>query len=256
MWRGPVVAKRRDAVNAVKWKVFAIHAKLITLAAQSGGDISMNPTLAMEVEKAKKAWVPNDNIDRAIKKWTGEDKDSAQITEIIYEWHASGWAAVIVQVLTDNKNRAAASIRHIFSKAGGNMWTSWAVSWMFKRKGVIIIDSEKYDYDSIEELAMETDVEDISIDGREIKIISELEDYNTVDKFFRDKNIEVHSSDLEFVPDNNVEITDFDKALKYKTLINAFEDDEDVQSVFWNWLISEELEEKVETFIEKNTFRT
>ena len=90
MGRGPVVAKRRDAVNAVKWKVFAIHAKLIALAAQSGGDVDMNPTLAMEVEKAKKAWVPNDNIDRAIRKWTWEDKDAAQIVEIVYEWHAAG----------------------------------------------------------------------------------------------------------------------------------------------------------------------
>jgi len=256
MWRWPVVAKRRDAVNAVKGKVFAIHAKLITLAAQSGGDVNMNPSLLMEVDKAKKAGVPNDNIDRAIKKGTGEDKDSAQITEIIYEGHASGWAAIIVQVLTDNKNRAAASIRHIFSKSGGNMWTAGAVSWMFKRKGVIIIDSETRDYDSIEELAMETDVEDIYLDWREIKIITELEDFNTVDKFFIKKNIEVHSSELEFVPDNNVEITDFDKALKYKTLVNAFEEDEDVQSVFGNWLISRELEEKVESFIEKNTFKT
>jgi len=256
MWRGPVVAKRRDAVNSVKWKIFAIHAKLIALAAQSGWDIDMNPTLAMEVDKAKKAWVPNDNIDRAIKKGTGEDKYAAQITEIIYEWHASGWAAIIVQVLTDNKNRAAASIRHIFAKAGWNMWTSGAVSWMFKRKGVIIIDSEIHDYDFIEELAMETDVEDISIDWREIKIITELEDFNTVNKFLNEKNIELHSSELEFVPDNTVEITEFDKALKYKTLMNAFEEDEDVQSVFGNWILSDKLEEEVETFIEKNTFRT
>ncbi len=256
MWRWPVVAKRRDAVNAVKWKIFAIHAKLIALAAQSWGDPDMNPTLAMEVEKAKKAWVPNDNIDRAIKKWTWEDKDAAQIVEIIYEGHAAGWAAVIVQVLTDNKNRAAASIRHIFTKASGNMWTSGSVDWMFKRKGVIIIDSEKHDYDSIEELVMETDADDITHEGREIIILTPLEDFSTVEKFLIGKNIELHSSELEFVPDNVVEITDFDKALKYKTLINAFEEDEDVQNVFWNGRISDELDTKVEEFIEKNTFRT
>lgn len=256
MGRGPVVAKRRDAVNAVKWKVFAIHAKLIALAAQSGGDVDMNPTLAMEVEKAKKAWVPNDNIDRAIRKWTWEDKDAAQIVEIVYEWHAAGWAAIIVQVLTDNKNRAAASIRHIFTKASGNMWTSGSVDWMFKRKGVIIIDSEVHDYDSIEELVMETDAEDISQKGREITILTALEDFTTVEKYFQEKNIELHSSELEFVPDNVVEITDFDKALKYKMLINGFEEDEDVQNVFGNWSMTEELEEEIEAFIEKNTFRT
>ncbi len=256
MWRWPVVAKRRDAVNAVKWKIFAIHAKLISLAAQSWGDPDMNPTLAMEIEKAKKAWVPNDNIDRAIKKWTGEDKDAAQIQEIIYEWYASWWPAIVVQVLTDNKNRAASSIRHIFSKAGWNMWESWAVAWMFKRKWVIVIDSDIHDYDSIEALVMETDAEDITHEWREITILASLEDFVWVEKFLREKNIEIHSSELEFVPDNTVEITDFDKALKYKTLINGFEEDEDVQSVFGNGKMSDELDEEVEAFIEKNTFRT
>ncbi len=256
MWRWPVVAKRRDSVNAAKWKVFMIHAKLITLAAQSGGDPDMNPTLAMEIEKAKKAGVPNDNIERSIKKGTGEDKDAAQIVEIIYEWHAAGGAAVVIQVLTDNKNRAAASIRHIFSKAGWNMGMAGSVEWMFKRKGVIVVDSEKHDYDSIEELVFETDAEDISQDGREIKIITALEDFVSVEKYLKEKNIEMHSAELEYVPDNTVDITDFDKALKYTTLIHAFEDDEDVQSVYANGNISEELDKKVHEFIEKNTFRT
>ncbi len=256
MWRWPVVAKRRDAVNAVKGKVFMLYAKLITLAAQSWGDIDSNPTLAMEVEKAKKSWVPNDNIERSIRKGTGEDKDAAQIVELIYEGHAAGWAAVVVQVLTDNKNRAAASIRHIFSKAWGNMWTAGSVEWMFKKKGVIIIDSQIHDYDSIEELVMETEAEDISLEGREIKIIAALEDFVWVEKFLSEKNITMHSAELEYVPDNTVEITDFDKAIKYTTLIHAFEDDEDVQAVYANWDISEQLDSEVHEFIEKNTFRT
>lgn len=144
MWRWPVVAKRRDAVNAVKWKVFAIHAKLITVAAQKWGDIDANAALYAAVHKAKKDGVPNDNIDRAIKKWTWADKDAAVIEEITYEWYAAGWVAILVNVLTDNKNRTVSSIRHIFDKFSWNMWENWAVSWMFHRKWVIFIDPSKH----------------------------------------------------------------------------------------------------------------
>jgi len=140
MWRGPVVQARKNAVNAVKWKVFSMHAKLIAIAAQKWGNPDDNPSLASLISKAKKEWVPNDTIERAIKKWTGEDKDAAQITEIIYEWYAPGWIALLISTLTDNKNRTVSNVRSIFSKYGWNMWESGAVSWMFHSKWVLFIE--------------------------------------------------------------------------------------------------------------------
>jgi len=255
MWRGPVVQARKDAVNAVKWKIFAIHAKLIAIAAVKWWNPDDNPALATAIHKAKKDWVPNDNIERAIKKWTWEDKNAAAIEEITYEWYASGWVAIMVTVLTDNKNRTVASIRHIFSKYSGNMWESWAVSWMFHRKWVIFIDPSKHSYEDIEALVFETNAEDIISEEKYIKIITSVEDYHEVEKYLEEKWIEFIESKLDFVPDNEVEITDFDKALKFTKMLEAFNDDEDVSHVSSNEIISEELQKEVDDFIEKNTFR-
>ncbi len=256
MWRGPVVQARKDAVNKIKWKIFSIHAKLIAIAASKWWNPDDNPTLATAIYKAKKDWVPNDTIDRAIKKWTWEDKDAAQITEIIYEWYASGWISVMVQTLTDNKNRTVANIRHIFAKYGWNMWETWAVSWMFHRKGVIFIDTNKHIPEEIEELVYETEAEDFISQDWYIKIITSVEDFHNVEKFFENKNIAILESKLDFIPDNDTEITDFDKALKFIKMIEAFNDDEDVAQVSTNEVISSELQKQVDDFIEKNTFRT
>ena len=256
MWRWPVVAKRREAVNAVKWKVFSIHAKLITVAAGWWWDPDWNPALAAAVYKAKKEWVPNENIERAIKKWTGEDKSAEQIVEIVYEGYAPGWVAVMVSVLTDNKNRTVANIKHIFSKYSWNMWESWAVSWMFHRKWGIFIDPTKYNYERIEELVFETNAEDIISEDSYIKIITSIENYQDIEKFFWEKWIEIMESKLDFIPDTEVKITDFDKALKIKKMIEAFQDDEDVSILSTNEIIGEKLDKEVDDFIEKNTFRS
>ncbi len=256
MWRGPVVQARKNAVNAVKGKIFSTHAKLITMAAQSGGNPDDNPSLAAAIYTAKKAGVPNDNIDRSIKKWTGEDKSAVQIVEIVYEWYAPGWVAIVVSTLTDNKNRTVSNIRSIFSKSGWNLWESWAVAWMFHKKWVIFIDPAKHDYDSVEELVYETDAEDIKLEAGYIKIITALEDFTTVEKFFEEKSIEILESKMDYIPDNEVEVTDFDNALKLTTMIHAFEDDEDVNTVSSNEVISPELQTQVDEFIEKNTFKS
>ncbi len=256
MWRGPVVAKRRDAVNAVKWKVFAIHAKLIAIAAQKWADPDMNASLHAAIVKAKKEWVPNENIDRAVKKGSGADKSAAQIEQITYEWYAPGWVAVMATVLTDNKNRTVANIRHIFSKYSWTMGETWSVSWMFHRKWVIFIDPAKHSYDSIEETIFETNAEDVIVEKDYIKVLTSLEDFNEVEKFLEDKWIEFIEAKIDFVPDNEVEVTDFDKALKIKKMIEAFNDDEDISEVATNEIIADELDKEVEEFIEKNTFRS
>ncbi len=256
MWRGPVVQARKDAVNKIKWKIFSIHAKLIAIAASKWGNPDDNPSLAAEIYKAKKAWMPHDTIQRAIKKWTWEDKDASQIVEIIYEWYASGWVSIMVQTLTDNKNRTVANIRHIFDKFGWNMGENWAVSWMFHRKWVIFIDPSKHTPEEIEELVYETSAEDFISEDWYIKIITEVDDFSEVEKFFEDKGITILESKLDFVPDTDTEITDFDKALKFTKMVEAFNDDEDVAQVSTNEVITDELQAEVNAFIEKNTFRT
>lgn len=256
MWRGPVVQARKDAVNSAKGKVFSLHAKLISIAAAKGGNPEDNPALAAAIAKAKKEGVPNDNIDRAIKKGTGEDKDAAQIHEIVYEGYAPGWVALMVSTITDNKNRTVSNIRHIFSKYGWNLWEAWVVSWMFHKKGVIFIDPAKHDYDSIEELVFETDAEDIALEAGYIKITTDVADFHNVETFFQQKEVEIYEAKIDYVPDNETELTDFDKTLKFKKMLQAFDEDEDVNIVSSNEIISQQLETEVDDFIEKNTFRT
>lgn len=256
MWRGPVVQARKDAVNQAKWKIFALHAKLIAVAAVKWWNPDDNPALAAAIHKARKEWVPNDNIDRAIKKWTWEDKSAAAIQEIIYEGYAPGWVAMMVSTLTDNKNRTVSNIRHIFSKYGWNLWENGVVSWMFKRKWVLFIDSTKFDYSKIEEMVFETSAEDIITENNYIKIITSVDDFHDVEKFFEEKWIEFMETKLDFIPDNETEITDFDNALKFKKMLEAFDEDEDVSLVSSNEIIAEDLEKQVDEFIEKNRFRT
>ncbi len=256
MWRGPVVQARKNAVNAVKWKIFSLHAKLITIAAQKGWNPDDNPSLAAAIAVAKKQGVPNDNIDRAIKKWTWEDTSGVQIQEIIYEWYAPGGVALMVETLTDNKNRTVSSIRSIFSKYWWNLWESWAVSWMFHKKWIIFIDPKVHDYESIEEIVFETEAEDILMEEWYIKIITNTEYLHKLEKILEEKTIEVYESKIDYIPDNEIEVNDFEKALKFKKMIEAFDEDEDVNTVATNENISPELTTKVEKFIEENTFRT
>jgi YebC/PmpR family DNA-binding regulatory protein len=256
MWRWPVIQARKDAVNSVKGKVFSLHAKLIAIAAVKGWDPDQNPSLASAIVAAKKAGVPNDNIDRAIKKWTGEDKTAAQISEIVYEWYAPGWVAIMVSTLTDNKNRTVGNIRHIFTKYGWNMWENGAVSWMFHRKWVIFIDPTLHAYDDIEEIIFETSAEDIESHENYIKILTSVEDLHEVEKVLESKNIQLLEAKLDFIPENDVEIIDFDNVLKFKKMLHAFEEDEDVNIVSSNELIPSEVDAQAEEFIEKNTFRT
>lgn len=256
MWRGPVVQARKDAVNQAKWKIFSLHAKLISVAAAKWWNPDDNPALYAAIHKAKKEWVPNDNIERAIKKWTWEDKTTQAIQEIIYEWYAPGWVAMMVSTLTDNKNRTVSNIRHIFSKYGWNLWENWVVSWMFHRKWVIFIDPSKFEYEKIEEMVFETSAEDIQVEDSYIKIITSVDDFHEVEKFLEEKWVEFIETKLDFVPDNDTEITEFDNALKFKKMLEAFDEDEDVSIVSSNEIISPELEKEVDEFIEKNRFRT
>lgn len=250
------IKHKKAAADSQRWKVFSIHAKLIALAAQWWWDPDLNPSLADAIAKAKADNVPNDNIDRAIKKWTWEDKSAAQIQEITYEWYAPGWVAVIVKTLTDNKNRTASNIRHTFSKFWGNLWESWAVSWMFNKKWVIIISLEKYSFDELEELIFETSAEDYSEEDWMFRVFTTVEDFKDTKAFFEWKNIELEFADFDYIADNQAEVTEMDKALKITKMMEMFEEDEDVENVYNNANISSNLQKEVDDFIEKNSFKS
>lgn len=255
MWRWPVVAKKKDASNALRQKVFWLHAKLIALATNKGNDPSLNPSLADAIEKARKDNVPNDNIDRAIKKWSWDDSNGEQISQIVYEGYAPGWVAVIVQVLTDNRNRAASNIRHIFSKYGGNMGEPGSVAWIFPKKWVITFLKSKVDIWKLEEIIFETTADDIQVWGEEIRIICSIENLKEVSTFLKEKWYLCESADLQYIPNSEVEVTEFEKALKIVKMIEALEEDEDVENYSLNAIITDELRKEVDDFIEKNAFR-
>ena len=250
------IKHRKAAQDAKRWKVFTIHAKLITLAAQKWWDPTKNPALADAISPAKKANVPNDNIDRAVKKWTGEDKSAVVIQEIFYEWYVSWGVAVYVRVLSDNKNRTWSNIRHAFTKFWGNMWEPWSVGWMFQRKWIIVIDSSKFSAWDVEELILESWAEDYEENDEEFTVFTSSESFQEIEQFFHSKNVQLESAEISYVPENTVEITEFDKALRVIRSLELFEEDEDVIDVFNNWDISEEIEQEVIEHIEKNSFRT
>ncbi len=250
------IKHRKAAQDAKKWKMYAIHAKLIAMAAVAWGDPLKNSSLDMAIIKAKQDGVPAENIERAIKRGTGQDKNDTEILSIVYEWYAPWWVAVVVSVVTDNKNRTASNIRHIFSKYGGNMGEPWSVSWIFQKKWVLVFEKENTDISKLEELVFETDVEDMKEEDDIVKLIVAPESFWEVRKFFLNKWFTINESWTEFIPNNEVEVNEFDKVLKITKMIEALEEDEDVEDYAMNYNIDEKLQEEVDEFIEKNTFRT
>ena len=216
------IKHRKESQDAKKQKVYSLHSKLIALGAISWIDPDKNPNLAKAIKEAKQDWVPNDNIDRAIKRASPDNKDLLQIYEIIYEWYAPWWVAVLVHTLTDNKNRTASNIRHIFTKYGWNLWESWTVSWLFKRKGLIIINPLNHNYDDVEKITFDTEAQDIVLEDDMIKIITLIDDLDNISLFLKEKWIDLEYSEVDYIPDNKIEITDFDKALKLKKNVWIF----------------------------------
>lgn len=241
------IQHKKGANDAARGKIFTKHAKLITIAAQSGGDPEMNPTLRMEIDRAKAVNMPNTNIERAIKKGTGEDKDAAVIMELTYEGYAPAGVALLVNVLTDNKNRAVTGVRTGFSKNGGNMGECGSVSWMFHRKGVIVLENiSEEKAEEIEMMAIDMDAEDISFQDGTLEIITEAKTVMTIKDAVEKNGYTVSSTEVSMIPENKVIITDTEDAKKILHLINALEDNEDVSSVHSNADFSSSVMEELE----------
>lgn len=234
------IKNKKGKEDAKKGKIFTKHARNITVAAREGGpNPDYNPSLAQAIEKAKADNMPNDNIERAIKKATGEGATD-NFERIIYEGYGAGGVAVIVDCLTDNKNRTAPDIRHFFDKFGGNLGTDGSVMFMFNRKGQIETNKAK-DLDSAMEDAIEASCEDVEENEDSFIFSTSVEDFNQALESLKAAGYEVSSSDLEYVPDNYIDV-DKDKQENLVKLIEALEDDDDVQNVYTNWNVPDDLE--------------
>lgn len=229
------IKRRKGAQDAKRGKIFARHAKLIYVAAkQGGGDPDMNPSLRTEVEKARAANMPNDNIERAIKKATGS-LDGANFEEVTYEGYGPGGVAVIVDVLTDNRNRTAAVVRHAFSRNGGNLGANGCVAFMFDRKGYIVILNEagKIDEDEMTLEAIEAGADDIEVEDGVFEIYTTPENLLTVSGNLRESGYELEEAEITMIPQNFSQIAEEEEEKMLK-LIDMLEEDEDVQDVHHN----------------------
>lgn len=257
MWRWPVVAKRKEISGMQKAKVYSLYSKLIVVAISKAWGDATSPAVHDMIAKAKKNNVPNDIIDRAIKKWTWEDKNSTAIEEIIYEWYGTWWAWFIVKILTDNKNRTASDIRHIYSKNWWNLWESGSLSsFAFKYIWACYIPLEGKTIEELEETIIESGAEDYFEEDGKIKIICELKDLTSCVNYLKSKWVSVDEYAPEYIANNLVEITDFDKAIKILKLMDDLEDYEDVEDFWTNYTMSDELALKAREAIENARFRS
>ena len=231
---------KKAIIDSRRAKSFAKLIKNIEVAAKLGGaDLSGNPTLVDAIQKAKKTSVPNDNIDRAIKRGAGLSGETVEYTTIMYEGYGPNGVALLIECLTDNKNRAAAEVRTAMSRNGGNMADPGSVAYNFSRKGVIRVSAQAgIDEDSILAAVLDAGAEDVETHNGSFEITSEPQDLVKVREALQAAGIDYDSADAEFVPNLEVEV-DADTARKVFKLIDALEDSDDVQNVFSNFDLSE-----------------
>jgi YebC/PmpR family DNA-binding regulatory protein len=235
------IKRKKGAADAKRGALFGKLSKAITVAARDGGgDIEMNPALALAVQKAKDGNMPNDNIQRAIDKGTGSGADAAAIERVTYEGYAPGGVAVLVDVLTDNRNRAASDVRYIFSKNGGKLGTSGSVSYLFERKGIILVPKDGTDEDLLMEAALDAGAEDVAEQEGDYRVVTEPEDFEAVREELDKAGIAYEQAEVTMQPQNSIDL-DAGTAKQTLRLIDALEDNDDVQEVYANFDISDEV---------------
>jgi len=236
---------KKAAVDAKRGKMFAKLIKNIEVAARmGGGDISGNPTLYDAIQKAKKSSVPNDNIDRAVKRGSGAEAGGADYTTIMYEGYGPSGVAMLIECLTDNKNRAAMEVRTAMSRNGGSLADPGSVSFLFNRKGVVVVPVEQDDRtvteDDVLEATLDAGAEEVTDLGESFEVISESSDLVDVRTALQAAGVDYDSAEAQFVPDLQVEL-DSGAAGKVFRLIDALEDLDDVQNIFANFDVSDEV---------------
>ena len=229
------IKHKKAASDAKKGKEFTRVSNLISLAAKNGGDPAMNPTLAMAIDKAKSVNMPRANIERAIKKGTGELGGTA-IEEVVYEGYGPGGIAILIEVASDNKNRTVSEIRAVLTKHGGNLASSGAVAFNFERRGMIEIDSKAQakNEEEIEELIIDSGASDFEMESDRIIIYTEPKDLFAVKKILEGDGLTIESAELTYVATNETSVTDLERAEKLIKLVGALEDLDDVVNVYSN----------------------
>lgn len=239
------IKRKKGEIDSKRGKIFTKIIKEITLAARlGGGDIEGNSRLRQAVLAAKGENMPRENIDRAIKKGTGEIGGGESYEELTYEGYGPGGVAVLVEIMTDNKNRTVAEIRHIFSKHGGNLGENGCVSWLFENKGSIVFEKGSVDEDALIELALEAGAEDVREEGNEIEVITDPSLYEKVREALDAKDLKYLQASLGMIPQNTVKL-DEGKAEQMLKMMEKLEDNDDVQNVYANFDIDDKIMEKL-----------
>ena len=239
MGRHGTIANRKSAQDSKRAAMFTKYSRQIIVAAKDGGDPDFNPSLRVAIEKAKGIGMPNDNINRAIKKGTGE-LGGETFEELQFEGYGPSGVAIIVEALTDNRNRTAAFVRSIFDKNGGSLGTPGCVSYMFSRKGVIIVDSEGLDEEEVMMTALDAGAEDMLVNEDNFEILTDPNSFNDVHKAIGDAGYEIVEADVEQIPSMEANVSDEAVIKSLNKIINSLEENDDVQKVYYNCDLPEE----------------
>jgi YebC/PmpR family DNA-binding regulatory protein len=240
------IKHKKGAADAKRGKLFSKLARAIIVAAkEGGGDPANNLALQNAIEKARSYSMPKDNIDRAIAKGTGEGADGAAYETVVYEGYGPEGVAVIVEALTDNRNRTASDVRHAFTKHGGSLGTTGAVAWQFERRGVVVVPAAGVDEEELFLAAADAGAEDVESDGDVFQVTSAPESLAAVREAIEQAGFTVDSAELSMVPKTTVAVEDETKAKSVMRLIDTLEDNDDVQDVYANFDIPEQVLEAV-----------
>ena len=240
------IKHKKGAADAKRGKLFSKLSRAIIVAAREGGpDPAANLALANAVEKARSYSMPKENIERAIARGSGTDSDAQAFETVVYEGYGPNGVALIVEALTDNRNRTASDVRHAFDKNDGNLGGSGAVAWLFERRGVVLVDADKADEDELTLAAAEGGADDVTRDGSTFQVTSAPEALVSVREAIEDAGIEIESAELTMVPKTTIELADESAAKKVLRLVDALEESDDVQDVYANFDIPERVLESV-----------
>jgi YebC/PmpR family DNA-binding regulatory protein len=238
------IKHKKAVVDQRRGQHFTKLSRAISVAArEGGGDIDGNPSLALAVQKARDASMPKDNIERAIAKGTGEGVDADQLETVLYEGYGPGGVALLIEAVTDNRNRTGADVRHALSKHGGNLGEPGSVSYLFDKRGVIVVDASRYDEEDLL-VAIDAGAEDISRDDDVYEIVTEPGDLTTVREALAQSGVEIESADVTQRPKSRVPVDEGDAA-KLMKLIDALEESDDVGAVYANYDVDSAVLERI-----------
>ena len=242
------IKHKKGAADKKRGVLFSkLSRALIVAAREGGGDPANNLALQNAIEKAKSYSMPKDNIERAIARGSGADADANAYETVVYEGYGAGGVAILVEALTDNRNRTASDVRSAFSKHDGNLGGSGAVAWLFERRGVILVDADRFDEDELTLAAAEGGADDVEQDGSSFRVTAAPEALTAVREAIEAAGMEVDSSELTMVPKTTVNLEDESAAKKTLKLMDALEENDDVQEVYANFDIPEQVMEAVAT---------